>query len=181
MDLEIDAAAQDNPEWVVWSAEAHIANEIANLFTETLPTVPADWKNPAGDVVGPMPVGVDIYSDEMALDWVYDVFPYFFPDEDSVYDKVDLVNQFTCYIGDYFVKHCGGRWVNDPEAKVLHEFGPMICYDWTSEVDYPVNLLFDAAEAGFGAVATDWYSRTVDYAEAHGLPHPGVERRRNHG
>ncbi|WP_040833762.1 hypothetical protein [Nocardia brevicatena] len=187
MDDGIDKAAQDDPEWVVWSSPQHIAEEIDRLFTETLPSVPigglTGWTTPAGKVVGPMPQGVDRYSNEMADHWLSDVFRYFFPDEDALFepDRADVVTQFLCYIGEYFVRYCGGRWINDPEARVLHEFGPTIRYDWAETVDYPVNMLFDAAEAGFISITFEWHSRAVDYAEAHGIPHEGVELRRKHG
>ncbi|MFI5716033.1 hypothetical protein [Nocardia sp. NPDC051750] len=180
----IDKAAQEDPEWVVWSSTEHIAEAIDRLFTETLPRVPADWKTLSERVVGPMPQGVDRYSNEMALHWIDDVFDFFFPDEDSLSEpeRADAVTQFVAYIGDYFVRHCGGRWVNRPSEAVLFDFGPTIYYDWTGESDNPEDLLFSAVEQGdFMHVTLEWYSRSIDYAEAHGLPHEGRELRRKYG
>ncbi|MET8799517.1 hypothetical protein ABZV91_24360 [Nocardia sp. NPDC004568] len=182
--MDFDEAAQQHSAWVEWSRPQRIAEAIDHLFTDTLPAVPTDWRTHSGKALGPMPQGVDRYSNEMAGNWLSEAFRYFFPDDDALTesDNAELVNQFICYIGDYFVRHCDGRWVNDPEAKVLHEFGPAICYDWTTDIDYPVNLLFDAAETdGFICVTLEWYSRTVEYAKAHGLPHEQLELERNHG
>ncbi|MGW5384162.1 hypothetical protein [Nocardia sp. NPDC003963] len=191
---EIDKAAQDDPEWVVWSSPERVSRVIDWLFTEALPRVPADWRTQTGSAepIGPMPVGVDRYSDEMALHWVDDAFDYFFPDEDELFeaDKIELVNAFVAYIGEYFVRHCGGRWINNPdmgrvlsaEPGRLYEFGPIIRYDWTDEIDYPVNMLFDSPGGDFRpSVISEWYSRAVDYAEAHGLEHEGLELKRKHG
>ncbi|MEV3963678.1 hypothetical protein AB0M34_22765 [Nocardia sp. NPDC050193] len=182
---DIDRAAQDDPEWVVWSSPERISAAIDKLFTETLPGIPADWKTRTGSAapIGPMPVGVDRYSDELTLYWLSDAFDFFFPDEDVIYEPEnrELVDQFVCYIGEYFVRHCGGRWINEPEARVWDEFGPTIRYDWPTTVDFPVNLLFQAAEQGFEYVTTIWYSKSIDYAAAHGLEHEGLELRRKHG
>jgi hypothetical protein len=194
MNDDIDKAAQDDPEWVVWSSPEQISGRIDRLFTELLPQVPADWKTRTGSAkpIGPMPVGVDRYSDEMALHWVDDAFDYFVPDEDALFEpaSIELAHAFVAYIGEYFVRHCDGRWINNPEmGRVLfaepgrlYTFGPTIRYDWTDEADYPVNMLFDAPNVEFGsAVVSQWYSRSVDYAEAHGLEHEGLELRRKHG
>ncbi|MFQ6226296.1 hypothetical protein [Nocardia sp. NPDC002869] len=191
---EIDVAAQDDPEWVVWSSPERIAGVIDWLFTEALPRVPADWKTQTGSAkpIGPMPLGVDRYSDEMALHWLDHAFDYFFVDEDALFDadKTKLVDAFVAYIGEYFVRHCDGRWINDPsmgrvlfaEDGRLQNFGPTIRYDWTDEADYPVNMLFDSPDAEFGsAVVGEWYSRAVDYAKAHGLEHEGLDLQRKHG
>lgn len=183
---DIDKAAQDDPEWVVWSSPERISAAIDKLFTETLPAIPADWKTRTGSAkpIGPMPVGVDRYSDEMALYWLDDAFDYFFPEEDVIYepDNRELVDQFVCYIGEYFVRHCGGRWINDPEMHLFHSFGPTIRYDWTNEGDYPMVLLLDAAaQQHFMVARVGWRSRSIDYAEAHGLEHEGLELRRKHG
>src|SRR5690606_33234671 len=59
-------ASQDDPEWVVWRSQ--VEDAAAALFTDTLLRVPADWMTPVGKPVGPMPVGVDVYSDEMVDD-----------------------------------------------------------------------------------------------------------------
>jgi hypothetical protein len=123
---EIDMAAQDDPEWVVWSSPERIAGVIDWLFTEALPRVPADWKTQTGSAkpIRPMPSGVDRYSDEMALHWVDHAFDYFFVDEDALFDadKTELVDAFVAYIGEYFVRHCDGRWINDPSmGRVLFD------------------------------------------------------------
>ncbi|MFD4403866.1 hypothetical protein ACFWPH_14015 [Nocardia sp. NPDC058499] len=174
---DIDKAAQDDPEWVVWSSPQQTAEAIDRLFIKSLPTVPADWKKHSGSAIGPMPQGVDRYSREMT-DWVEDAFNYLLPDDDALTerDNAVLVNGFVCYIGEYFVRYCDGRWVNDPELKVLYEFGLSICYDWTDSADYPEDLLFSSANQGdFTVAAFQWYSRTVDHAYAHGLPHAQLE------
>ncbi|WP_040840043.1 hypothetical protein [Nocardia brevicatena] len=184
MDQGIDTAAQDDPEWVVWSSPQRIQAAVDKLFGETLPRIPADWKVHTGSAepIGPMPMGIDRYSDEMALHWIDDAFDYFFPGEDSVFepDNAEIVDQFVCYIGEYFVRHCDGRWINDPEAGVLHDFGPTICYDWTSAADFPMNLLLDSVEQGFEYATLAWHARTVEH-EAHGLPHEGRELRHTYG
>ncbi|WP_327147291.1 hypothetical protein [Nocardia sp. NBC_01329] len=186
MSDEINRSAQDDPEWVVWSSPERISERIDKLFTETLPGVPADWKTRTGSAkpIGPMPVGVDRYSDEMTLHWLDDAFDYVVPDEDVLFEpgNTELVNAFVAYIGDYFVRHCDGRWINDPEMQLFHSFGPTISYDWTDETDYPINLLLDAAaQKRFVVITTEWYSRSVDYAATHGLEHEGLELRRKHG
>ncbi|WP_063060435.1 hypothetical protein [Nocardia sienata] len=183
---DIDKAAQNDPEWVVWSSPERISAAIDKLFAETLAGIPADWKTLTGSAkpIGSMPVGVDRYSDEMTLHWLDDAFDYLVPEEDVLYsdENRELVDQFTCYIGEYFVRHCGGRWVNDPEVQVFHSFGPTIRYDWTDQIDYPMNLLFDAADQNrFMVISLGWYSRSIDYAETHGLAHEGLELRRKHG
>lgn len=180
-DDQIDQAAQDDPEWVAWSQPQRLTGAIDKLFTETLPRVPTDWTDHTGDAIGPMPQGVAPYSREMVDYWLKKAFNYLIPDDDALYerDNADLANQFVCYIGEYFVRYCRGTWVNDPEAKLLYPFGPSICYDWTDDADYPVNMLFDAAETdGFMAVGFDWYSRTVDYVKAHDLPLEQIEQGR---
>ena len=194
MNDDIDAAAQDDPEWVVWSSPERIQRAVDALFAETLPAVPADWKTRTGSAypIGPMPQGLDRYSDELTLHWLDDAFDYFFPDEDTLFESrnADLVDQFVCYIGEYFVRHCGGRWINDPEMGGvlssedgrLYGFGPTIGYDWTDETDYPVIMLFDAPNTDFRrAISSEWYSRAVDYAAAHGLEHEGLDLLREHG
>lgn len=178
---DIAPAAQEDPEWVAWLSQVDTA--VDRLFGETLPSVPADWETLSDKAVGPMPQ-VDRYSNEMSLYWITDVLDFFFPDEEALYEheRADIVNQFVCYIGEYFVRHCGGEWVNDPEARVFHTFGPTICYDWTTDADYPINMLFKAVEsANFMHVTSEWYTRSTDYAEAHDLPHDGRELRRKHG
>lgn len=184
MTNDIDTAAQDDPAWVAWASPQRIQAAIDTLFTETLPRIPADWKTPTGSErpIGPMPVDVDRYSEEMTLHWLDYAFRYYFPDEEAVYEPEngEVVDQFVSYIGEYFVQHCGGRWVNDPEARVFHDFGPTIRYDWTSAVDFPIVLLLDSAVQGFEYATLQWYSRTVDFAEAHGLPHEGRELRRRY-
>ncbi|MBF6264880.1 hypothetical protein IU443_21655 [Nocardia farcinica] len=187
MNDDVDANAQDDPEWVVWSSNQHTADAIYRLFTETLPRVPIGgergWRTPAGEPVGPMPQGVDRYSDEMALYWISDVFDFFLPDEDALYEpaRAEVVTQFVCYIGEYFIRHCEGRWINEPGEKVLYRFGPTIRYDWTGIVDNPEDLLFSAVEEGdFRCVTSEWFSRTIDYAEAHGTAHEGLDIRRKH-
>ncbi|WP_280420858.1 hypothetical protein [Nocardia carnea] len=187
MNDDIDTAAQDDPEWVVWSSPERISAVIDKLFTETLPRVPPDWKTQTGSAypIGPMPQGLDRYSDELTLHWLDDAFDYFFPEEDVILEPKnrDLVDQWVCYIGEYFVRHCGGRWINDPEVSVLHGFGPTIRFDWIDETDYPMNLLLDAADQPqrFRVVTAAWYSRAVDYAKAHGLEHEGIDLLREHG
>lgn len=193
MNDEIDESAQDDPEWVVWSRPQRIQVAIDRLFTETLPQIPTDWKTRTGSQkpIGPMPGHVDRYSGEMALNWVDDAFDYFFPTEDAPFevDNAEVVDQFVCYIGEYFVRRCDGRWINDPEmggvlfsaAGRLHEFGPTIRYDWTDEVDIPMNLLYLSVEQGFVYTTSEWYSRTVDHALVHGIPHEGVDLLREHG
>lgn len=187
MNENLDEAAQQNPAWVAWARPQRIAAEIDRLFTETLPRVPIGgtkgWTTPAGLAVPPMP-RADRYSDEMKLYWITDVFDYFFPDEDSIYEpeQAEVADQFVCYIGEYFVQHCGGRWVNDPTVGgPLYEFGPAIAYDWTGSTDFPVDLLFTAVEEhDFSHVTDEMYSRGVDYAEAHGLPHEVLELQRRY-
>lgn len=186
MNDDIDAAAQDDPEWVVWSSPERIQRAVDTLFAETLPAVPADWKTQTGSAypIGPMPQGLDRYSDELTLHWLDDAFDYLFPQEDVIYEPEarDRVDQMICYIGEYFIRHCGGRWINDPEMRVLHSFGPTIRYDWTFKEDYPMNLLLDAADKNrFVVVTAAWYSRRVDYAQAHELEHEGLDLLREHG
>lgn len=184
---DIDTTAQDDPEWVVWSSPERIQRAVDTLFTETLPGVPAEWRTRTGSAysIGPMPHGLDRYSDELTLHWLGDAFDYFFPEEDVILEPKnrDLVDQWVCYIGEYFARHCGGRWINDPEVGVLHSFGPTIRFDWIDETDYPMNLLLDAADQPqrFLMVTAAWYSRTVDYAAAHGLEHEGLDLLRERG
>lgn len=181
---ELDQAAQNDPEWIVWSQPEHIAAEVDRLFTETLPRVPADWKKPSGEGVGSMPEGVDRYSEEMTLHWIIYVFDYFFPDEDALYEPelAEVENQFICYIGDYFVRHCDGRWINEPSSSVRYPFGPSIGYDWTRTIDNPEDLLYMAVcDGDFIRVTSEWYSRTIDHAEAFDLPHEGRELRQKYG
>ncbi|WP_280426389.1 hypothetical protein [Nocardia carnea] len=183
--MEFDEAAQRDPSWQLFARPERISEQIDLLFTQTLPTVPIGgehgWTTPAERTVGPMPQGVDRYSDEMTLYWIEDVFDYFFPDEDALTDPSDplMVDQWVCYIGNYFVQHCGGKWVNVPELAdgALYGYGPSIVYDWTdTEIDFPVDLLYTAVEdADFQHVTQEWYSRSVDYAEVHGLPHEQLE------
>ncbi|WP_280414972.1 hypothetical protein [Nocardia carnea] len=183
MNDDVDRAAQDDPEWVVWLSQ--VDDAAAALFTDSLSRVPADWSTPAGKPVGPMPVGVDVYSNEMVDDWLSDAFGYLFPDEDSLMESknTDTVAQFVAYIGEYFVQRLGGRWVNRPSETVLFGFGPAIYYDWTEDSDNPEHLLFSAAEEGDfdNTIGQAWYSRSVDYAQAHGLPHSQFDFERKHG
>ncbi|NKY37618.1 hypothetical protein HGA13_31810 [Nocardia speluncae] len=194
MNDDIDAAAQDDPEWVVWSSPERIQRAVDTLFVETLPTVPADWKTQTGSAyrIGPMPQGLDRYSNELTLHWLDDAFDYFFPDEDALFEprNAELVNAFVAYIGEFFVRKCDGRWINNPDMGGvlssgdgrLYGFGPTIRYDWIDETDYPVVMLFDAPGTDFRqAVSSAWYSREVDYAAAHGLDHEHLELRREHG
>ncbi|MBB5916811.1 hypothetical protein BJY24_005723 [Nocardia transvalensis] len=192
-DLGIDAAAQDDPAWREWSRPERIAHQVDRLFSETLPAVPTGpggWTTPAGDPLPPMPA-VARYDDAMKLHWLADVFGGFFPDEDSllVADNADLADQFVCYIGQYFVERCGGRWINDPSlGGMLYEFGPAVAFDYLPPSEtavspgvHPVHLLFEAAADGDFAVVTDaMYSASASYAEAHGLAHEALQLRGQH-
>ncbi|MET8797357.1 hypothetical protein ABZV91_13085 [Nocardia sp. NPDC004568] len=62
---DIDEAAQVAPEWA-WSIPGASRQLSTRLFTDTLPGVPADWKSRTGSAkpIGPMPQGIDRYSDE---------------------------------------------------------------------------------------------------------------------
>ncbi|NKY59155.1 hypothetical protein [Nocardia flavorosea] len=172
--MEIDESAQNHPVWLQWSRPQQISESIDRMFTETLPGVPADWRTHSGKSVGPMPQ-VDRYSDELTLFWLKEVFGYFFPDDDALTEpgNARVANEFACYVGNYFVQHCAGRWTNDPDVGgLILPSGPVITYEWTAAVDDPVDLLFTAAEQdGFSWVTQAWYSRSVDYAKVHGLPH----------
>lgn len=183
MNDDIDKAAQDDPEWVVWRSQ--VEDAAARLFSDTLLRVPGDWVTPAGKPLGPMPVGVDVYSDEMVDDWLADAFGYLFPSEDSLSepDQADAVSQLVAYVGEYFVRRLGGRWVNRPSEMVLFGFGPTIRYGWTDSSDNPEDLIFSAAEERDfdSTIGQAWYSRSVDYAEAHGLPHSQFDVERKHG
>ncbi|WP_280457801.1 SAM-dependent methyltransferase [Nocardia carnea] len=180
-----DKAAQTDPAWLDFARSNRITAQVDRLFTETLPTVPtgpAGWKSYAGNAVPPMPQ-VDRYSDDMTLQWLADVFEYFLPEADTVIDNPDLADQWVCYIGEYFVRHCGGKWINAPRIAdgMLYKFGPAIAYDWTDALDMPVDVLYSAVEEqDFTVVNDQWYDRTVEYAEVHGLPHEAIEHRQSH-
>ncbi|QIS23596.1 hypothetical protein [Nocardia terpenica] len=178
---DIDEQARHEPEWVAW--RSRVATQVDRLFTETLLRAVGE-PTASGDIVAPMP-DAGRYDDAMILYWITDVFEQFFSDDDSLYaaENADIADQFVCYIGEYFVQHCGGEWANDPTVGgPLYTFGPTIGYTWTDAVDYPMDLLFNAAEQqDFSVVTDEMYARGVDYAEAHGLPHEGLELRRTFG
>ncbi|MBF6351155.1 hypothetical protein IU448_19360 [Nocardia flavorosea] len=182
-----DEAAQQGSDWQLFARPARIAEQVDRLFTETLPTVPTGpggWKTYAGDPVPAMPQVDDRYSDDLTLHWLAQVFDFFFPDEDTLFDKADIADQWVCYIGAYFVERCGGRWANVPSVGgTLYEYGPSVVYDWlSSTADFPVDLLCTAVEEQDFSVVTDkWYQRDADYAEAHGLPHEANDLRRTLG
>lgn len=172
LDKPIDQAAQNDPDWIVWSQPERVAEQVDMLFTETLPRVPADWTKPSGELAGPMPEGLDRYDPDLKSGWLVDVFDYFFPDDDSLYEpeNAEVLDQFVCYIGEYLVRECDGRWVNDPEARIFGNFGPTIRYSWDEEIDYPLNLLFEAVEASdFMRVSMRLRLRRVRYVDEHEL------------
>ncbi|MGW5381766.1 hypothetical protein [Nocardia sp. NPDC003963] len=183
-DSRYDEEAQQVPEWKEFSRPERISEQVDRLFTETLPKVPVGgaggWETPAGDPVSPMPQA-DRYSDDMALEWIPGVFGYFLPNEDALVGSDDplMVDQWVCYIVNYFTQHCGGRLVNIPRVAdgALYSYGPAVVYEWTQErVDFPVDLLYSAVEEGDFTVITDeWYDRETEFAEVHGLPHKGVD------
>lgn len=179
-DSRYDEASQQGSDWKEFTRPDRISEQVDRLFTERLPKVPADWKTPAGDPVSPMPEA-DRYSDDMALEWIPDVFGYFLPNEDALVDSDDplMVDQWVCYIANYFTSQCGGRLVNIPRVAdgALYSFGPAVVYDWSPEqADFPVDLLYRAVEEGDFTIVTDeWYDRETEFARVHGLPHAGVD------
>lgn len=73
-----------------------------------------------------------------------------FLSEDSLSepDQAEAVSPLVAYVGEYFVRRLGGRWVNRPSERVLFGFGPTIRHDWTEAFGNPENLVFSAAEEG---------------------------------
>ncbi|MFE3196281.1 hypothetical protein ACFXHA_45300 [Nocardia sp. NPDC059240] len=182
-----DAAAQQLPAWVAWSRPERIAAQVDRLFTETLPMVSVDGE--------PRPDGERFTHDMVG--WVCNEFDDFFPDVDALYaayegERQQRADQFVCYFGEALRLLAGGEWFNeryqDAPGSVLYgeAFTPAIGYRWGNSPDDLTDMLFEAAEAdgsteAFMMIGTEIYSRSADYAEKHGLPHPHDETRRKHG
>lgn len=191
-----DQSAQSDPAWVAWRAQ--IPEKIERLFTETLPRVPTGtqdgWRYQDSRPTEPMP-SVDRFRRE-ASDWVGEAFEWFFPTEDSLFDKAfdggdgaELFDQFVCYLGEVLVTRAGGQWVNLArrneagdlvDASELHEqFTPGIAYDDRLGEFTPPD---DVARILFAVCTSDGepdfamnvdsevvYPRERAYAAAHGL------------
>ncbi|MGW0251161.1 hypothetical protein ACWDYH_31485 [Nocardia goodfellowii] len=173
--------AQHAPEWLAWVQPDRIAAQVERLFTVTLPAEPG---------LSPRP-DADRYSDEM-LGWVGDAFEKLLPDDDALYelDNADLADQFVCYVGTALVERAGGEWFELAldEGSVIYDmkFTPAIGYRYGGSPDDITDLLFEAVEADdgpdfFGVIGTRVYLQSIDYADAHGIPHPHHEVRRQHG
>ncbi|AYF76515.1 hypothetical protein D7D52_24875 [Nocardia yunnanensis] len=176
-----DEDAQHNPEWMAWVDPASIAAQIDALFSESLASV-AD-----GDVPPP----ADRYTQETVW-WVCERFNELFPDVDALYERDNrrAANGFLCYFGEALRALAGGEWfARAGVGSILvpgGSFTPAIGYRWGYDADDITNLLFEAAEAPGGtdavdAIGDEIYSRSVDYAKAHGIPHDFDEVRRKHG
>jgi hypothetical protein len=175
--------AQRDPAWLEWAQPERISAQIEKLFTVTLPAVPSL----------PPPPDSDRYSDEM-LGWVGDAFNMLFPDADALYepDNLGLADQFVCYVGTALVERAGGEWfelaLEEGTGSVFYDmkFTPAIGYRYGGSPDDITDLLFEAAEEQggpdfFGVIGARVYLQSIDYADAHGKPHPHHEVRKQHG
>lgn len=168
----INDAAQADPAWQAWSDPAAVAAQVERLFTETLPGVPN---------LVPLP-DTDRYS-RAVLTWMTDPFQFLFPDENALIspERASVVEQFVCYLGEWLRHNAGGVWFAGgagPEGSALAGmvFTPSIAYPFTRSIDDLTDLMFQAVESEDGTdfnmtIAADLYSRTVEYAEYHGIPH----------
>lgn len=176
-----DHDAQRDSSWLEWSRPERIAARVDALFADTLPLVPN---------LAPMP-DAGRYSDEM-LEWLADAFEYFFPDVDALDepDNNDLADRWVCYIGEALRTRAGGEWFNAdgeyPSVLYQEKFTPAIGYRWGNNPDDITDLLYDAVEADGGPdfnlmIGSEIYSREIDFAREHGIPHAFDEVRKQHG
>jgi hypothetical protein len=164
-----DAAAQVAPEWGEWADLRRCFTQIDRLFDETLRAIPVAKDFTIGESVPPCPV-VGRYAPEM-LEWVeYGAFALF-PTRKALEDNAEVADQLVCYLTEYLVRNAGGLTVNVPAngTPVYDGIGPSVCYDYTSDVDNPVDMLLSMIEhdAGF---TDDIADRIDDYRDSGAWP-----------
>ncbi|WP_460697417.1 hypothetical protein [Nocardia thraciensis] len=155
-----DESAQHDPAWLAWKNSDRIRSQIQKLFTESLPSIPTSgpdrWRRWNGDFLPPLPSDVDHYDRDFLEHWIPEALDYFFPTVEDAYEPQnwDMVDQFTCYLGEYFVTRCGGVWFNgSKDPNPMHNeqaVNPRVGYEWAYDTDQegtaddPVDLLFQA-------------------------------------
>ncbi|MBF6328713.1 hypothetical protein [Nocardia transvalensis] len=187
-----DEGAQRDPAWLAWKDPDRINGQIEKLFTETLPSIPTSgpdrWRKWNGDFLPSLPTNVDRYDLDFMEEWIPEALDYFFPTVDDAYEprNWDAVDQFTCYLGNYFVTRCGGMWFNgDDGPNPMYDeqpVNPRVGYEWAYDtehegtVDDPVDLLFqaltpvdddgnpdDEGNRDFSVVTTEMHDRAMQY------------------
>lgn len=187
-----DEGAQHDPAWLAWKNPARVDSQIERLFTETLPLIPTSgperWHRWNGDFLPPLPAGVDRYDLDFLDEWIPEALDFFFPTVDAAYEprSWEVVDQFTCYLGAYFVTRCGGVWFNGSAAANPfygeQPVNPRVGYEWAygtereGTADDPVDLLFlaltpvdddgnpdEGGNRDFTVVTTEMSDRAAQY------------------
>ncbi|MGY2119146.1 hypothetical protein ACW9HR_35085 [Nocardia gipuzkoensis] len=164
-----DAEAQLAPEWGEWADLRRCYTQIDTLFDETLPAVPVAEDFTTGESVPPRPAA-GRYTPHM-LEWVEHGAFALFPTQEALEDNAVTADQLVCYLTEYLVRNAGGLIVNVPAngTPVYHGIGPSVCYDYTSEVDNPVDMLLTMIEHGEG-FTDDIADRIDDYCDSGAHP-----------
>ncbi|MGY2115580.1 hypothetical protein ACW9HR_16885 [Nocardia gipuzkoensis] len=160
-----DAAAQHAPEWDAWADVRRCHIQIDALFDETLAAVPVAEEYTIGESVPPRPAAAR-YTPDM-LEWVEYGAIALFPTPKALTDKADAADQLVCYLTEYLIRIAGGLAVNVPGngTPIYEGVGPSVCYDYTSEVDNPVDMLLTLIEHGTG-FTDDIADRVDDYRDS---------------
>ncbi|WP_041560388.1 hypothetical protein [Nocardia farcinica] len=141
--------------------------QIDALFDETLPALPVSERFIVGESVPPRPAAGRHSSD--MLEWVECGAFAVFPTADALVDKADIADRFVCYLTEYLVRNADALRLNVPGngPPVYPEIGPSVCYDYTSAVDNPVDMLLSMVEHGDG-FADEIADRIEEYRDVKG-------------
>ncbi|WP_249644517.1 hypothetical protein [Nocardia sputi] len=164
-----DATSQDIPEWNAWADVRRCHIQIDALFDETLAAVPVAEEYTIGESV-PLRPAAARYTPDM-LEWVEYGAIAVFSTPKALSDNADTADQFVCYLTEYLVRNAGGLTVNVPGngTPVYDGIGPSVCYDYTSDVDNPVDMLLSMIEHGDG-FTDDIADRIDDYRDSGAQP-----------
>ncbi|WP_280478849.1 hypothetical protein [Nocardia asiatica] len=101
------------------------------------------------------------------LEWVEYGAIALFPSPKALIDKADVADQLVCCLTEYLIRIAGGLAVNVPGngTPISEGVGPSVCYDYTSEVDDPVDMLLALIEHGTG-FTDDIADRVDDYRDS---------------